>query len=111
MGLFFNSTLRAVFKGGTMIPPGEARDIPDHLMPGHVAPEAAAKPEPVKAFDAATLVALPVAEFKKELEQLTQGNGLSSAQLKSIKQLEERADKPRKSVIDAVDFSLLALEI
>lgn len=111
MGLFFNSTARAVFKGGTLIPAGETREIPDHLMPEYVVPVTATAPPPVVEFDAKALVALGVTEFKSQLEKLTQGNGLSRAQLQAAKRLEEQADKPRKSVIDALDFSLLALEI
>lgn len=111
MGLFFNDLPNSVFKGGTLIPSGEAREIPNYLMPEYVAPSTATAPPPVVEFDAAALVALPVGEFKQQLEKLTQGNGLNRAQLNSIKRLEEQADKPRKSVIDVLDFSLLALEI
>ena len=111
MGLYYNGTLRVQFKGGTMIPAGEAREIPDHLMPGHVAPDAPAPEQVNSEFDPALLQALPLAEFKKQLEILTVDNGLSKSQLKAVKALENRADKPRKGVIDLLDFALLALEI
>ena len=100
---FYNTGTRTVYKGGIAIPPKETRSIPDHLHPDYKPPVKPKAKVKAPVFDAVALISLSIAELEKELPKL------SKAQLDALLSVEDKAEKPRKGVIDAIDAAVLAL--
>lgn len=96
-----NSGKTDLFIGSSCIPPDETRFFPENIVPPHMLP----KPQAVKpkvAVDPVTeLLKLKVNDIKKALP------GLSVDDLKAVSAAESERDKPRTSILSAVDELLL----
>lgn len=95
-----NNTAMPIYVGANMVPPGETRDFEDWQVPEHLKPAPAA-PEPV-AEEAApssmeVLRAEPVDKILREFDEIT------DEQLDELEALEMADEKPRKSLIEAID--------
>ena len=99
-----NTTTAPIFVGGKMIPPGEGRDIDTALLPPEhqdplaeaLAPAALNLVELVEA-----LRAKPVKEIVAGLAELTQEG------LELLTEQEKGAERPRKSLLEALDAEAL----
>lgn len=113
-----NTTMVAMFVAGHMIPPGESRDVevPDELAsavpdgsPQPVEASTGDEPQgdgngtPERPAQLVELQKLSVAKLKPALADL------DAAQLVTLAQIEEGAEQPRSSVLDAIAAAQLKL--
>ena len=99
-----NTTRESIFVGGKLIAPGDGRDIDISLLPPehHDAPVAELPPgAPDLAALVAELRAKPVKEIVAGLESLTQEG------LELLTQAEKEAEKPRTSLLAALQAEAL----
>lgn len=92
-----NNTAMPMYVGANLVPPGETRDFEEHQVPAHLRP-AAAPAEPEEA-PPSTAEALQASSAKDVIAALA---NLSDEHLTELEALEQAAEKPRKTVIDAI---------
>ncbi|MGE4241719.1 hypothetical protein [Ramlibacter sp.] len=96
-----NPTAQTIFVGGKMIPPGEGREIPIHLLPSAASSAPAADVEqPDAASELAKLLELSIKALLPELHLL------DDEQLRALDALEQSA-AGRKGVTSAIQELLL----
>lgn len=94
-----NRTAKPVRIGSVVVPPGQMRDVDAAALATPVA-----SPAPVpSAFSAESLLTSKVADVIAALDDLT------ADQLKKLKDCEERADKPRTSLITELSTRIVSL--
>jgi hypothetical protein len=97
-----NNTQMPIYVGTTMIPAGETMHFDERDVPAHLLPPKAAEPAPEAPADPLEeRLAKPVQAIVAEF-----GN-LSTDQVEKLGDMERKADKPRKSLLAAIDEEVL----
>lgn len=92
-----NNTAMPMYVGANMVPPGETRDFEEHQVPPHLRPApAAAEPEKAAPSTAEALQTEKADRIAKAIATLT------DEQLVELEALEQSAEKPRKTVLEAI---------
>lgn len=100
-----NNTAMPIYVGSAMIPAGETRDfeendVPLHLRPAPAAapaaPEKPADPAAVRKTDLAELLKHPVKDVREHF------SAFSDEDLTTIETLENAAEKPRSTLLEAI---------
>ena len=98
-----NPTADLMMVGGVLIQPGEGREVDEQFLPPEHRPEPVSEEAAAPAPDA-NLVELLAGPVKAIVPQLPE---FGDDTLKALANLEQASNKPRKSLVSAIDQLLL----